>query len=409
LFNDVIKAQITKTTRPQQIQQSLLTFLKNRSNSGHQSFHLALRIFSYASSVKTLFKLVAAKSTTKTKVFQLDDSGRYYGIRDISDDGIVLQVVQQSVKCENPNKYSFLEISENETATAGMMSSKFWLLDLSSKGNLPNFLRRFITNNGLHKTMIVYDSRGNTMVEFMMSYPIPVVHHCYILGETGSWQSYSTLGIDYFPQSRFCTFAISGSKIVSIYMVSPYIFLDKRNPFEGFFECGDKTRGIPKSFPKIHSGTGRELLPPDFDTLEQQGIHLWDVFWENSDNAAEINAFFTAAEEVFPPEAITVENFRTLLGEEGNKILDDAVEELFGYINNPATIQLFFGSEEREYTKEHMQAHLRRIVEILPAIIGNDDIVRENVIRSMTENIQLNGGCAQGYRNRLYAIIAASV
>jgi hypothetical protein len=404
-------AEVTKTTTSQQIQQFLLKFLQNKRNNSHPSFRLALRIFSYASSVKTLFKVAAFKVAAKptTKVFQLDDSGRYYGIRGVSDDGIVLQVVQETTKCENPNKYSFLEISKEEAATVGTVSSKFWLLDLSAKGNLSNFLRRFVTNNGLPQTMIVYDNRGNTMVEFMTSYPIPVVHHCYILGGTGSWQSYSTLGIDYAPQSRFCTFAISGNRIVSIYMISPYIFLDKRNPFEWVFEHDDKGGGILKSFPQIHVGSRRELLPPDFDTMEQQGIHIWDAFLENSDNAVEINNFFTQVEEVFLPEEITATNFRTLLGNQGNQTLNDAVEQLFKYINDPTAIPLFFGSEERGYTEEHMRAHLRRIVGILPAIIGVDDTVRENIIRSLIENIQLNGGCAQGYRNRLYAIIAASV
>jgi hypothetical protein len=192
-------------------------------------------------------------------------------------------------------------------------------------------------------------------------------------------------------------------------MISPYIFLNKRNPFEGFFELDDKAGGIPKFFPKVFAGTGRELHPSDFDTMDQQGIHIWDSFLENMDNVAEINTFFTEVEKVFPPQEVTADAFRTLLGDQHNQTLDAAVKKLFIYINNPTTIELFFGSEGRGYTREHMQAHLRRIIGILPTIIGEDDTVRENVIRSLIENIQLNGGCAQGYRNRLYAIIAASV
>ena len=411
LFMDVMQCPITAETPPRQIQQFLLAFLRDDHNRDHQSFLLALRIFSYASSIKTLFKLDKAKSLPGTTSFLLDDSGKCYGVREIGGNGIELQVVQQTTNCENPKKYSFLEITGNEDVAMGV-SNKFWLLDLSSKGNLPNILRRFIANYGLSDTMIKYSSRGSTMIEFMTSDPIPVVQHYYILGE--GWQSCSSLNIDYCPQSRFCALAISGKpkKIASVYMISPYVFQNKRNPFEGLQRCfqGDmEIKSIPQVFSKMRLETERELLPSNFDTMNQQGIHVFDDYLENQANVAEIEAFFAEVEEVFPPQSqlVTRENFRRLLRDEQNQTLAEAINQLFDYIDNPDTIQLFFGSEGRGYTVRNMQNHLRRIVNILSAIVDADDAARQNVIRSLVENIQFNGGCAQGYRNRLYAILVA--
>lgn len=390
--------------------------MQNEKNISNPSFDFALRIFSYASSIKTLFKLVKEKAITKNNTFQLDNSGKYYGVRDIEDDGIVLQVIQPTTRCENLKKYSFLEIAKNEEATEGKVSSKFLLLDLSQKGNLSNFLRRFITNYGLSQSMITYTNRGNTIIEFLTSAPIPVIHHCYILQgsqKENGWQSYKGLSIDYVPESRFCACAISSTqkKIASFYMISPYIFLNKRNPFEGLQGCfysGKEIKIIPQSFSGLHFGTRRELLPSDFDTTELQGIHVFDSYLESSANKTEINTFFSQVEAVFQPQEVTRETFRLLL-DTSNKALMDAVNQLFDYIDRPDTIRLFFGASDRGYTEKDMQTDLIRIVNILPSIMGTDDTVRQNVVTSLVENIQFNGGCAQGYRNRLYAIIAASI
>lgn len=409
LFVDVMHCTITAETTPDQIQQFLLAFLQDKKNFNHKSFGFALRLFSYASSVKTLFKLI--KEVTESNTFHLDDSGKYYGVREIKGNGIGLQLVQHATKCENPKKYSFLEITEKEDVTEGEVSNKFWLLNLSQQGNLPNFLRRFVTTYGLFESMIKYTNGGTTMIEFMTSSPIPVVQYCYILSK--GWQSYSTLGIDYLPRSRFCTFAISGKpkKIVSVYMISPCVFLNKRNPFEGLQNClqeGIGIESIPQDFSRGCLRTRRELLPLDFDTIDQQGIHIFDCYLEDQTNATAIDDFFKQIEKVFPPHPVTRENFRTLLGDEQNQTLTDAVDQLFGYIDGSADIQLFFGSGNRGYTTQHMRNHLRRMVDILAAVIGGDDVaVRRNVIESLVENIQFNGGCAQGYRNRLYAILVA--
>ena len=191
-------------------------------------------------------------------------------------------------------------------------------------------------------------------------------------------------------------------------MISPYLFINKRNPFEGlqgFFYYDNVTTSIPPALSIAFQGTNRELLPRDFETSDSQGIHVFDSYLETPAKEEEINAFLSAVEAVYPPKEVDREAFMALLGSP-DPTLKNAIDQLFDYIDHPENIRLFFGSSERGYTEEKMHTHLRRIVSILSSVIRTDALARQNVITTLIENIQFNGGCAQGYRNRLYAIVA---